>query len=76
MGLDPAAANWNKATTNNQAQSSLEVLIEGMLKMRDEARANKNFALSDQVRDDLKRANISIEDTVNGSRWSFKSEDD
>ncbi len=76
LGLDPAAANWNKATTNNQAQSSLEVLIEGMLKMRDEARANKNFALSDQVRDDLKRANISIEDTVNGSRWSFKSEDD
>jgi cysteinyl-tRNA synthetase len=76
LGLDPAAANWSKATRNNQAQSSLEVLIEGMLKMRDEARANKNFALSDQVRDDLKRANISIEDTVNGSRWSFKSEDD
>ena len=76
LGLDPLAENWNQANTNDQAQNALSVLIEGMLKMRDEARANKNFALSDQVRDDLKKAKISIEDTVNGSRWSFKSEDD
>ena len=76
LGLDPLAENWNQANTNDQAQNALSLLIEGMLKMRDEARASKNFALSDQVREDLKKAKISIEDTVNGSRWSFNSEDD
>jgi len=46
-----------------------------MLDTRAQARASKDFATSDRVRDDLKSANISIEDTVNGARWTFMEED-
>lgn len=33
------------------------------------ARKNRDFALSDQIRDDLKDRNIILEDTAQGTRW-------
>jgi len=75
LGLDPQGEHWTQGQVNDRAESSLAILIERMLDTRAQARASKDFATSDRVRDDLKSANISIEDTVNGARWTFMEED-
>jgi len=43
--------------------------IEALLEERDAARAGKNFARADEIRDQLTAAGISIEDGASGSRW-------
>jgi cysteinyl-tRNA synthetase len=43
--------------------------IENLIKKRNEARRNKNFALADSIRDELKNKKIEIEDTKDGTIW-------
>ena len=45
-----------------------------LLKLRDDARNNKDFALSDKIRDSLLGAGIEIKDTRDGVSWSEKSD--
>lgn len=44
--------------------------IEELVKKRDEARANKDWATSDKLRDRLKEMGITIQDTPQGTRWT------
>ncbi|HWH32584.1 MAG TPA: cysteine--tRNA ligase [Egibacteraceae bacterium] len=44
-------------------------LVEELLALRQEARARKDFATSDRVRDRLAGLGVVIEDTPGGSRW-------
>lgn len=43
--------------------------IEALIAERDAARAQKNFARSDEIRDQLKEQGIILEDTPQGTRW-------
>ena len=43
--------------------------IENLIKERAEARKNKNFARSDEIRDLLKARGIVLEDTPQGTKW-------
>ena len=43
--------------------------IEKLIKKRNEARRNKNFALADSIREELKNNKIEIEDTKDGTIW-------
>jgi cysteinyl-tRNA synthetase len=43
--------------------------IENLIKERDEAKAKKDYQKSDAIRDELKKLNISIMDTPNGTVW-------
>ncbi|MCL2224363.1 MAG: cysteine--tRNA ligase [Defluviitaleaceae bacterium] len=43
--------------------------IEALISARQEARAAKNFAESDRIRDELLNMGIVLEDTPNGVRW-------
>src|SRR5699024_6654866 len=47
----------------------LDEQIEAKIKERNAARKNKDFALSDQIRDELKEQGIILEDTPQGTRW-------
>jgi cysteinyl-tRNA synthetase len=47
----------------------LDEEIEALIQQRIEARKNRNFALADQIRDELKAKNIILEDTAQGTRW-------
>ncbi|MFP3324496.1 cysteine--tRNA ligase [Planococcus sp. SIMBA_160] len=52
------------------AQSELlDAEIEALLEERVEARKNRDFARSDEIRDHLKEQNIILEDTAQGTRW-------
>ncbi len=44
--------------------------IDALVKKRDEARKNKDWATSDQIRDQLKEMGITIQDTPQGTRWT------
>ncbi|MGV6852982.1 MAG: cysteine--tRNA ligase [bacterium] len=47
--------------------------IEALIKQRNQARSDKNFALSDQIRDDLLARGVILEDGADGTRWRKES---
>lgn len=64
LGLE----NKTEATADN---SKLEGVIEMLIQMRNEARANKNWALSDQIRDQLLAIGIQLKDGKDGTTFSL-----
>lgn len=47
----------------------LDADIDALIEKRNQARKDRNFQLSDQIRDQLKEMNIILEDTPQGTRW-------
>jgi cysteinyl-tRNA synthetase len=52
-----------------QPSLNLDLDIENMIKIRDEAKKTKNYKLADEIRQKLFQFGISLEDTVNGTIW-------
>ncbi len=73
LGLDPADPAW--ATTggagDEKLRGAIDVLIAAMLEDRATARADKDWARADAIRDRIKAAGIEIEDTPSGPKWSM-----
>jgi cysteinyl-tRNA synthetase len=44
-------------------------LMDLLIKLRQEARAGKNFALADRIRDGLAQVGITLEDRADGTGW-------
>ncbi|WP_163195614.1 cysteine--tRNA ligase [Clostridium thermarum] len=51
---------------------TLEEEVEKLIEERQKARKEKNWALADKIRDDLKARGIVLEDTPQGVRWFIK----
>jgi cysteinyl-tRNA synthetase len=51
------------------ASGTVEGLLDFLLEMREEARAEKAYARSDAIRDRLASLGVTIEDTAGGPRW-------
>lgn len=54
----------------SQSAGSNDDEIDQLVKKRDEARKNKDWKTSDQIRDQLKEMGITIQDTPQGTRWT------
>ncbi len=52
-------------------KGSLDDEIEALIKQRAEARQSKDWAMADQIRDELKARNIVLEDTSEGVKWHY-----
>ncbi|USK75179.1 cysteine--tRNA ligase [Peribacillus frigoritolerans] len=52
-----------------EEEGLLDEEIEGLIQQRIQARKDRNFGLSDEIRDRLKNMNIILEDTPQGTRW-------
>ena len=75
LGLDPLADPWAVAAVdgeNSKAGKALDALISAQLEARQQARAAKDFATADAIRDSLTAAGILLEDAPTGSTWSLK----
>jgi cysteinyl-tRNA synthetase len=53
-------------------QQDVESLMQIIFKLRTEARARKDFATSDEIRDELNKAGFEIKDTKEGVTWNKK----
>ncbi|GAA1308712.1 cysteine--tRNA ligase [Pseudonocardia xinjiangensis] len=73
LGLDPLDPRWvGDDTTADAASGALTALVEDLLAQRQEARARRDFAAADEVRDRLTAAGVSVEDSPDGPTWSLK----
>ncbi|MFJ5625176.1 cysteine--tRNA ligase [Peribacillus loiseleuriae] len=52
-----------------EEETLLDEEIEALIQQRIQARKDRNFKLSDDIRDRLKQLNIILEDTPQGTRW-------
>lgn len=50
----------------------LDSEIEALIAERTAARKERNFARSDEIRDELKQKGIILEDTAQGTRWKYE----
>lgn len=56
-----------------QQKKTLDEDIEILIEQRQQARKEKNFALADKIRNDLKAKGIILEDTPQGVKWHYES---
>ncbi|MCL2468489.1 MAG: cysteine--tRNA ligase [Micrococcales bacterium] len=68
LGLDPVA--W-RTTGDARAATALDALVTAELDARSAARAARDFAAADAIRDRLNAAGVAVEDSPDGSRWSL-----
>ena len=57
---------------DNAGTDKLNAALELLIKLRKEARINKDFALSDQIRDELAKSGIELKDGREGTTYSVK----
>src|SRR5690606_29152955 len=57
-------------TQTETGTDKLSSAVELLIKLRQEARANKDFALSDKIRDELAQAGIMLQDGKDGTSFS------
>ncbi len=70
LGLDPFAAPW--ATESDAGlRDVVDALVSVALEQRQAARARKDYAMADAIRDQLQEAGIVVEDTAAGARWEL-----
>jgi len=69
LGIWPP--DWTTSATGDQT-AVIDALVHVALDQRAAARARKDFAAADAVRDQLTAAGVSVEDTPDGPRWSLR----
>jgi len=69
LGLNAVAGSETASTKEAEA---LGVLVEAQLAARAAARAEKDWAASDAIRDTLNQAGVVVEDGPDGATWSLK----
>ncbi|GAA5203120.1 cysteine--tRNA ligase [Microbacterium jejuense] len=70
LGIDPLDPQW-RATGASVAASALDTLVKTMIAQRADARAAKDWAAADRIRDAIAAAGIALEDSADGTHWSY-----
>ncbi|HSV39507.1 MAG TPA: cysteine--tRNA ligase [Nocardioidaceae bacterium] len=73
LGVDPFEDQWAAGSSGNEEKlhAAVDALVAHLLEKRAEARAAKDFATADAIRDQIKSAGIELEDTPQGTNWSI-----
>ena len=69
IGLLQSDAESYLKTQTGDASGLTDDAIDGLIRQRLAARANKDWAVADRIRDELTSAGIVIEDDANTTRW-------
>ena len=56
----------------NNSSSEMDEKVKNLIKMREEARKEKNWKRADEIRDELSMIGVVIEDTLQGTKYTFK----
>ncbi len=73
LGLDPADPTWGSSSSGGSEALAgvVDGLVAGLLEERAQARADRDFARADAIRDRLADVGIVLEDTPAGPKWSL-----
>jgi cysteinyl-tRNA synthetase len=73
LGLDPLGEPWAEAgpVSGGDLRAVVDRLVTVTLGQREAARARKDYAAADAIRDQLAAAGILVEDTPAGPRWTL-----
>jgi cysteinyl-tRNA synthetase len=74
LGLDPLDRRW-RTGSDDRLRGVVDALVQVTLDARQAARARKDFAAADAIRDQLKAAGVVVEDTPAGPRWTLSDGD-
>lgn len=74
LGLHHEVSKWPSPRTVGPEASALDTLVQTMITQRAEARAAKDWAGADRIRDAIAAAGIALEDTADGTHWSLAGE--
>ena len=66
LGMKPETAN-----VADKYSEAMNKVMDLVLSIRQDAKANKNWAISDKIRDELNAAGITVKDTKDGAEWSL-----
>ena len=79
LGLDPLAPQWADPAggwpgpgSGDRLRDVVGSLVKLTLEQRDAARARRDYATADAIRDGLETMGIQVEDTPEGPRWELK----
>ena len=66
-------ANSQQLTSNSQEsrEEAFGKVVDMVLDLRAKAKANKDWATSDQIRDELAAAGFEVKDTKDGVTWKL-----
>jgi cysteinyl-tRNA synthetase len=70
LGIDPLDPKWH-AEPAGAAASALDALVQSLISQRAAARASKDWAAADRIRDAVAAAGITLEDTNDATHWSI-----
>jgi cysteinyl-tRNA synthetase len=75
LGCDPFDTIWASGREREEkaAFRAVDVLVEAELSRREAARARKDWAAADDVRDRLRKAGIIVTDGPDGPKWSLET---
>ena len=74
LGVDPLDPHWAGGADggrDGRLRAALDALVQGQLEARAQARAARDWATADAIRDRLTAAGIVVEDTPSGARWTI-----
>jgi cysteinyl-tRNA synthetase len=77
LGVNPLDPHWagGRDSGAGDAQDALDALVQVQLEARAAARAARDFATADAIRNQLAAAGVVIEDTASGANWSLARHD-
>ena len=72
LGLDPLDPQWASSGGSDEGLvKATDGLVALALEQRQSARARKDFAAADAIRDQLTALGVNVEDTPQGPRWEL-----
>jgi cysteinyl-tRNA synthetase len=71
LGLDPLDPRWAAGSGDARLTGVTDGLVSLALEQRQAARARKDYAAADAIRDQLAALGVQVEDTPQGPRWEL-----
>ena len=73
LGINPLSATWGRGGGSREADltAALDVLVQMQVEARASARAARDYATADAIRDGLAEAGVAVADTATGATWSL-----
>ena len=69
LGLNPLDPQW--ASRSGPEAPALDALLQELIEQRARARAEKDWAAADRIRDAIAAAGVTLEDGPDGTHWSI-----